>query len=90
MRVTRILNGLERSTATGPEADTMARMGFLEWAFAEAGPATPQAARRALSLPEAQNPTSAAARAFVGFLEQAIQPIHNASARRGGRARRLH
>ena len=89
MTATRILNGLERSTATGDEADTVARLGFLEWAFGLEGDATPGAARAALASPAAQEAGSDAARAFVGFLHQAAQPIACRLVRRG-RNRMLH
>lgn len=89
MSATRILNGLERSTATGPEAETVARLGFLEWAFGLEGEATPDEARVALATPEAQQPGSAAARAFVSFLRQAAQPVSRIDSRRG-RKRAFH
>ena len=89
MSATRILDGLERSTATGAEADTVARLGFLEWAFGLEGEATPNEARMALATPGAQRPGSAAACAFVSFLHQATQPISRRACRRG-RKRALH
>lgn len=88
MTATRILNGLERSTATGPEADQVARLGFLEWAFGLEGEATPAEARAALASPEAQRPASAAACAFVTFLHQASQPMTRGFRR--GRRRAVH
>ena len=88
MCVTRILDGLERSAATGPQADAVARMGFLEWAFDAPGAAGPMAAREALESPAAQNPVSPAARAFVGFLEAACVAVPPSP--RGRRRRRLH
>lgn len=89
MTASRILHGLERSSATGREADSMARLGFLEWVFTVEGAATPGAAKKALALAEAQRPESAAARAFVGFLRQATQSVPGAGRRRG-RRQRLH
>lgn len=86
MTVNQILTGLERSDATGQEADQVARLGFLEWAFTLPGEASAKAARAALDCPEARNADSAAARAFVGFLEQATRPISSSRVRR----RRLH
>ncbi len=83
MSVTRILDGLEDSPATGQEADAAARMGLLEWVFAGSGVATPQAARDALAQPAAQNPRSPAARAFVAFLEQACHGLPSGPRRRG-------
>ena len=89
MTATRILDGLERSTATGDEADSIARLGFLEWAFGLDGEITPRQARDALASPAAQKADSAAARAFVGFLHEAARPIARSLVRRG-RARTLH
>lgn len=89
MTANRILDGLEMSDATGVEADAVARVGFLEWAFALPVPVTAHAARDALQSQAAQNPDSAAARAFVGYLKQATHPMTPAG-RRGGRLRRLH
>ena len=89
MSVTHILDGLEHSEATGQEADCVARLGFLEWVFTAPGTITPQAARDALNSPAARNPGSDAARAFVGFLRQATQPVNRGGSRRG-RQRRLN
>ena len=89
MTATRILNGLERSTATGDEADSMARLGFLEWAFGLECDATPGAARAALASAAAQRADSDAARAFVAFLNEAAQPIAQRLVRRA-RNRTLH
>ncbi len=89
MTATRILDGLEHCDATGAEADTMARLGFLEWVFTLPTQATARAAQDALKSPAAKNPDSAAARAFVGYLEQATQPVQGVG-RRGGRRMRLH
>ncbi|SEK35449.1 hypothetical protein [Roseovarius nanhaiticus] len=91
MTVTQILKGLDRMDAVGADADAAARMGFLEWAFALPGAATPEAARAALdtaldiSPREAQSP---AARAFVAFLSEAT--LHVPPPARRGRAARLH
>ena len=89
MTASRILNGLESLELTGADADAAAKQGFLEWLFAMPGEATPQAARDALNVPEAQNPGSAAAQAFVGCLKQASQAMTRPRVRMG-RARRLH
>ncbi|MFX0540549.1 hypothetical protein ACEWPM_002300 [Roseovarius sp. S4756] len=87
MSVKQILNGLERSDAVGADADAVARLGFLEWAFALPGAATPEAARAALKAAPAEA-RSPAAQAFVRFLNQATM---RASPRgRRGRAARLH
>ncbi|MCR9115061.1 MAG: hypothetical protein NXH84_17410 [Rhodobacteraceae bacterium] len=83
-----ILNGLERSDATGTEADSMARLGFLEWVFTQPGEATPEAAQDALRQAELQNPSSAAARAFVAILEEATVPMKPGTRR--GRVRVMH
>lgn len=88
MTATLILDGLERSTATGDEAHVVARMGFLEWAFGLEGEATPAEARAALEAPAAKAPESDAAQAFVAFLRQATQPVSTGFRR--GRRRRLH
>ena len=85
MTARRILDGLERSTATGAEADAVARLGFLEWAFGLEGDATAAEARAALASPQAQRPASAAACAFVSFLRQASVPVSRTAARRGRR-----
>ncbi len=87
MSVTQILSGLERSDATGPDAEAAARMGFLEWAFGLTGAATPEAARAALEAASAPA-ESAAAQAFVGYLHQAS--AHVTRPVRRGRAARMH
>jgi len=89
MSVSRILDGLEHSNATGREADKVARLGFLEWVFSSPDAATPQAVRNALNSAAARDPGSAAARAFVGFLRQAAQPVCHGHVRRR-RLRRLN
>ena len=89
MTANRILDGLESLTATGAEADSVARLGFLEWVFTLPTTVSARAAREALQSPAAQTPNSAAARAFVGYLEQATHPVA-AARRRGGRRLRLH
>jgi len=87
MSVTQILNGLESIEAVGADADAAGRMGFLEWAFALPGAATPEAARAALAAApgEVQSP---AAQAFLTFLSQAA--VHMPAPARRGRAARLH
>lgn len=87
MSVTQILEGLESIDSTGGDAVAAGRMGFLEWAFALPGAATPEAAREALAAapPEVE---SAAARAFVQFLQQATVHIQHPTRRR--RIGRLH
>lgn len=89
MSVNRIIDGLEETDATGSDAVSLARLGFLEWIFADAGGATPKSARLALADPAAQNPSSPAARAFVGYLRAATHPYPGIAGRRG-RARRIH
>jgi len=89
MSVTQILDGLEAMPATGDEADSAARAGFLEWVFATPGATTPQAAREALETHAAQAASSPAARAFVGFLQAACVPVSGARGR-AGRGRVLH
>ncbi|KZY35966.1 hypothetical protein A3731_16420 [Roseovarius sp. HI0049] len=82
------MDGLERSDATGPEADSVARLGFLEWAFGLEGEVTPAKAKAALDSAEAQGPESDAACAFVLFLRQATRPVTGGLRR--GRRRALH
>jgi hypothetical protein len=89
MTVTQILNGLETVPATGAEADNAARLGFMEWVFASPRAATPQAARDALQTEAAQEASSPAARAFVGFLQAACVPMR-AGRGRARRGRTLH
>lgn len=87
MSVTQILKGLESSDSTGGDAIAAGQMGFLEWAFALPGAATPEAAREALAAapPEVE---SAAARAFLQFLKQATVHVQHPTRRR--RTARLH
>jgi hypothetical protein len=87
MSVRQILHGLERSDATGADADAVARLGFLEWAFALPGAATPEAARAALAAAQPE-PRSPAAQAFVQFLSQATMRVPDRTRR--GRAMRVH
>lgn len=82
MTVTRIIVALEESPAAGAQACAAGRLGFLEWVFDTPGPVTAQMAREALAEPAAQAPKSAAARAFVGFLEEACASIGARPARR--------
>ena len=89
MTARQILDGLERSTATGAEADSVARMGFLEWAFGIEGEATAAEARAVLASPQAQQPESPAACKFVSFLRQASVPMSRSPVRRG-RRRLMH
>ena len=90
MSAGRILSGLETSNATGAEAEAVARMGFLEWVFAEPDAVTARAARVALDCPEARNAVSPAAQAFVGFLKQAGSGGAARPVRRRRRALALH
>jgi len=84
--VLRILQGLERSPATGDEAEGMARLGFLEWMFALEGASAARGhARAALQSDAAQAAESAAARAFVRFLQQATWALPPAQVRKGRR-----
>ncbi len=85
MSASQILNGLERSESTGSEADAVARMGFLEWAFAQEGAVTAADAREALESREAQTAVSDAARAFVGFLSEAAMASTTVGRRRRSR-----
>lgn len=89
MTLTPIMDGLERSGATGPEAEAVARMGFLEWVFAYPGTVTPHVVREALAEPAVRNAGSAAARAFVGVLEEAGHAVQMPQRGRRGRAARL-
>lgn len=89
MSLDRILDGLEQSNSTGAQAFDHARVGFLEWAVSLSGPVTPNVARAALAAPAVLAAQSAAARAFVGYLEQASHTAHMKNLRRG-RARVLH
>jgi len=88
MTVLQILRGLERSTATGAQAETDARLGFLEWLIGLEGAASAAEARAALAIAAAHRPQSAAARAFVGCLRQASRPIAGHARRR--RAQLVH
>ncbi|MFN3209108.1 MAG: hypothetical protein ACE369_08930 [Roseovarius sp.] len=90
MTVTPIMDGLERSPATGAEAEAVARLGFLEWVFGYPGAVTAGVVREALGEPAVQNAGSAAAKAFVGVLEEARLSVVAAPGRRGRTARRLH
>ncbi|WP_294606269.1 hypothetical protein [Roseovarius sp.] len=89
MSLNRILDGLEQSTATGAQAFDHARCGFLEWAVSVKGPVTPVLVRAALSDPAVLAAESAAAQAFVGYLEQACRTTQLHRPRRG-RVRILH
>lgn len=89
MSFLRIIDGLERSSATGHQAVQAARIGFLHWACAVEGPITAQMARAALECPEVQAAESAAARAFAGILKEASRECLSQPMRRG-RARVLH
>jgi len=82
MTVTRIIDALEESPAAGAQACAAGRLGFLEWVFDTPGPVTVQMAREALSEPAAQAAKSAAARAFVNYLEEACTSIAARPARR--------
>lgn len=86
MTTERILSSLETLTLTGDEADAAARLGFLEWALAGPDDVTASTLSAALQLPEARNPESAAAQAFVGFLQEAQMGF----TRPKRRSRRLH
>jgi len=92
MMATRILNGLELCAATGEEAESVARLEFLEWVFGLDGAATPAEARAALATPAAQRAESDAACAFVGFLRQASRPVSRPATKgaRRGRRRTVH
>jgi hypothetical protein len=85
MSVIKILSGLEGIDAKGLDADVAARIGFLEWAFALPGAATPEAARAALNVAPALV-ESAAAQTFVSYLHQAsrhmMPPVRRSRAAR--------
>ncbi|GAW36046.1 hypothetical protein RA2_03114 [Roseovarius sp. A-2] len=89
MSLIRILDALEDSPTVGTQAQVAARMGFLEWVFATPGPVTAQMVREALADPAAREAQSAAARAFVEYLEEACISGLGSPARRG-RARMVH
>ncbi len=89
MALTRILEGLEANTATGAQALSDARRGFLEWVLAIPGPVTPQLARAALNEPAVHGAESDAARAFVECLQEACL-LSLARPRRRDRIRALH
>jgi hypothetical protein len=89
MCLNQILDGLEQNNSTGAQAFDHARRGFLEWAMSVAGPVTPGVARAALADPAVVAAESAAAQAFVSFLEQACRVAQLHRPRRG-RARMLH
>ncbi len=89
MSLNRILDGLEQNRATGAQALDHARRGFLEWALSVTGPVTPGMARAALCEPAVVAAESAAARAFVSYLEQACKTSHLHKPRRG-RVHLLH
>ena len=89
MSATQILSGLETLDLKGEAATAAARLGFLEWVFGQTGEATPKDAQDALSALGQEAPESAAAQAFVTYLQQACLPAPRPQ-RRLGRARRLH
>lgn len=89
-----IMDGLQRLGREGEAAEQAARMGFLEWVFALPPEASPQqAASRALDRLERPAAPSAAAAAFLGFLEEAARLTLEDATRRGGargRRRAMH
>lgn len=88
MRVARIIEELEKSDATGREAQDAARLGFLAWVVAQPGLVTDQAIRDARAELDLCRVSSAAARAFAEVLPQARPGVHHVaqgSGRRGGR-----
>ncbi|WP_297772488.1 hypothetical protein [uncultured Roseovarius sp.] len=89
MTLVKIMDVLERSPATGAQAERAARMGFLQWACLADGPVTAEHARRALRCQVAKDAKSAAACAFVEILHQASRNSAPLPARRA-RARTLH
>ncbi|WP_135501760.1 hypothetical protein [Roseovarius aestuariivivens] len=82
MTVTRIVEGLERSEATGPAAQDAARLGFLEWVFAHPGQVTAQTIRAAQAELSACPMSSDAACAFADVLRQAAPGLHAPGRRR--------
>lgn len=89
MSAMQILNGLETLTLTGEDAESAARLGFLEWVFSQAVDATPDGAAKALDDLGDDPAQSDAGLAFVGYLQQATEPVARSRARLG-RARRFH
>ncbi len=89
MVLTRILNGLEQSPAQGVDAQSIARLGFLEWLLSSPEGVTAKDAKEALLQPSIRDAESAAALEFVTFLEQATVQIAARRSRRK-RADRLH
>lgn len=91
MPCSRIYEGLRAMEAHGACAREAARLGLLERAFALDDVAdAPEAARAALDrIPDADKP-SPAARAFLGYLDQAVNLRFGRPHRRGGRRRVLN
>ncbi|MBZ8119053.1 hypothetical protein KUD11_10380 [Roseovarius sp. LXJ103] len=89
MDVMQILNGLESSRLSGPDAQAAARRGFLEWALLQPGFATPEAARAAFDLGAGLDMRSPASVQFLAFLEQAARPCMGVRGRRK-RTHRVH
>ena len=89
MVLRRILDGLEQSRAQGAEAQSMARLGFLEWVLSSPEGITAQDAKEALQQPDVQEAESAAAQEFGTFLEQATVQVPTRRSRRM-RGERLH
>lgn len=87
MSVQGIVDGLDRSAATGREAGAIARATFLYWVVTQPGTVSGAAARAALDELAGRRPRSDAARAFIEILWQAT-PEMRPEGRRGGRVRR--
>lgn len=90
MSVVQIVEGLERSDATGRAAQDAARLGFLEWVFAHQGMVNAGTIRAAQAELRDCRVSSDAACAFAEVLRQAVPGLQSAG-RRGGRlARRMN
>lgn len=91
MIFSRIYRGLDALDARGAPALEAARQGFLEWTFAlEDAALAPEEARDALDHAPADGTPSPAARAFLGFLDEAARATRTRPVRRGGRRRVLN
>ncbi len=88
MSVVPIVEGLERSDATGREAQDAARLGFLEWLFMHQGMVTAGTIRAAQAELRARHVSSDAACAFAEVLQQAIPGLRQSAGRRRGRSAR--
>lgn len=90
MSLQRIVEGLEQSEATGREAQAMAKLGFLEWVFAQPGAVSAPVVREALAELAVCRVTSDAACAFAEVMRQAAPGVQPAARRRGRLKRVMH